>query len=113
MKFGVPVRFGLALLLTLAASPLRAEEPFTVTLTIKDHRFDPAEIRVPAGRRILIKVVNQDPMSEEFESTALKAEKVIAGASEGIVRVGALDPGRYAFVGEYHAETAQGVVIAE
>ncbi len=102
-----------ALLLILAASPSRAEEPFAVTLKIKDHRFEPAEIRVPAGRRILIKVVNQDPMSEEFDSPALKAEKVIAGASEGIVRISALDPGRYPFVGEYHAETAKGVVIAE
>ena len=68
---------------------------------------------MPAGRRILLKVVNRDPMSEEFDSPALKAEKVIAGASEGIVRISALDPGRYRFVGEYHAETAKGVLIAE
>lgn len=107
------MRIALALLLMLSASAVHAEEPFAVTLTIKDHRFEPVEIRVPAGRRILIKIVNQDPMSEEFDSPALKAEKVVAGASEGIVRIGALDPGRYPFVGEYHAETAKGVVIAE
>lgn len=90
-----------------------AEEPYAFTITIRDHRFDPAEIRVPANRRLLITVVNEDEMSEEFESAGLKAEKVIAAKSQGTVRVGRLDPGRYAFIGEYHAETAKGVIIAE
>jgi hypothetical protein len=29
------------------------------------------------------------------------------------VRLRPLDPGRYPFMGEYHEDTAQGVVIAE
>lgn len=33
--------------------------------------------------------------------------------SEGVVRLRALDPGRYPFMGEYHADTAMGVVVAE
>ncbi len=46
-------------------------------------------------------------------SSALKVEKVIAGGGEGSVRLRPLDPGRYPFMGEYHADTAKGVVIAE
>ena len=96
-----------------AGVPAAAAEPFAVTVTLKNHRFEPSEIHVPAGQRLLIKVVNQDPMSEEFDSTDLKAEKVIAGSSEGTVRISALDPGRYEFMGEYHSDTAKGVVIAK
>jgi plastocyanin len=82
-------------------------------LVIRDHKFEPAEIRVPAGKRVSIYVSNEDPTPEEFDSTALKVEKVIPGKSKGLVRIGPLDPGRYEFIGEFHAETAKGVVIVE
>ena len=58
-------------------------------------------------------VINDDATAEEFDSTALKVEKVVAGKSKGIVRIGPLKPGRYPFIGEYHESTAKGVVVAE
>jgi hypothetical protein len=58
-------------------------------------------------------VANEDATPEEFESSALKLEKVIAGKSKATVRVGPLKPGRYEFIGEYHADTAKGVLVAE
>jgi hypothetical protein len=82
-------------------------------LVIRDHKFEPAEIRVPAGKRVSIYVSNEDATPEEFDSTALKVEKVIPGKSKGLVRIGPLDPGRYEFIGEFHADSAKGVVIAE
>jgi plastocyanin len=97
----------------IAAPDARAENPFTVTITIRDHRFEPSELHVPAGRRILLTVINADPLSEEFDSSALKVEKVIAGKSQGVVHISPLDPGSYDFIGEYHEETAKGRVIAE
>lgn len=52
--------------------------------------------------------------AEEFDSSALKIEKVIVGNGEGLVRKShGLDAGRYEFIGEYHADTAKGVLIAE
>jgi plastocyanin len=96
-----------------AATPALAEDPQTFDLTIKDHVWHPAEIHVPAGKRVIFNVKNLDDTAEEFDSTALKVEKVIAGGGEGAVRIRALEPGRYPFIGEYHAATAQGVVIAE
>src|ERR1044072_6062258 len=80
------------------------------SLVIRDHRFEPAEIKIPAGKRVAITVANEDATPEEFESSALKVEKVIAGKSKATVRVGPLKPGRYEFVGEYHADTAKGVL---
>jgi hypothetical protein len=82
-------------------------------LTIKDHRFTPTEIKVPANQRVMITVINDDATPEEFDSSALKVEKVIAGKSKAMVRIGPLKPGTYPFIGEYNEATAKGVVIAE
>ncbi|HTW53708.1 MAG TPA: cupredoxin domain-containing protein [Stellaceae bacterium] len=90
-----------------------ADEPQTIAVTIKDHRFNPAEIHVPQGKPVILKVTNEDPSPEEFDSTALKVEKVIVGGTYGTIHLRPLGPGRYPFMGEYHADTAQGVVISE
>jgi plastocyanin len=84
-----------------------------LTTTIKDHRFNPAEIRVPAGKRITLTVVNDDPTPEEFESKVLKVEKVIPGRTKAVVQFGPLTAGTYKFEGEFNSSTARGVVIAE
>ncbi len=84
-----------------------------LNLVIRNHKFEPEEIRVPAGKRVSIYVTNEDTTPEEFDSPALKIEKVIPGKSKGLVRIGPLAPGRYEFIGEFHADTAKGVVIAE
>jgi plastocyanin len=95
---------------SLVSAGVSAQE---YNLVIRNHRFEPAEIKVPAGKRVAITVSNEDATPEEFESSALKVEKVIAGKSKATVRVGPLQPGRYEFVGEFHADTAKGILIAE
>src|SRR2546430_12753491 len=82
-------------------------------IVIRDQKLEPQEIRVPAGKRVSISITNEDASPEEFESRTLKVEKVIPGKSKGVVRIGPLAPGRYEFIGEFHADTAKGVVIAE
>ncbi len=83
------------------------------TIAIKDHKFAPAELHVPAGKRITLTVDNQDATPEEFEARTLHIEKVVPGGSKGVVRFGPLARGTYAFFGEFHEDTAQGKVIAE
>jgi plastocyanin len=95
------------------ASAAGAAEPAPVELTLKDHRFTPSEVRVPAGQPFRITVHNQDGTAEEFDSGPLKVEKVVPPGGSATVRVRPLQPGRYEFVGEYNEKTAQGVVIAE
>lgn len=85
----------------------------TFTLTIKDHRFDPAQLEVPAGKKLKLVVKNLDPTPEEFESQDLKREKVIAGKGQATITIGPLKPGIYKFVGEYHEGTAQGQIVAK
>jgi Cupredoxin-like domain len=104
------VLFSIAAVIALLPVGLRAQD---FTITIKDHRFTPAEIKVPANKRVQITVANDDATPEEFESREMKVEKVIPGKSKGVVRIGPLQPGRYPFFGEFHEATAKGVVIAE
>ncbi len=88
-----------------------AEGDFTVT--IKDHRFDPAEVRIPADKKIKLLISNLDATPEEFESHDLNREKVITPNGKVTIFIGPLKPGRYLFFGEFHQDTAQGAVIVE
>jgi plastocyanin len=108
-----PTVFLMLAALGASCAGAHSEDAYTATITIRDHRFEPPELHVPAGKRILLTVINADPLSEEFDSSALKVEKVIAGKSQGAVHISPLKPGRYDFIGEYHEETAKGQVIAE
>jgi hypothetical protein len=99
----------LALLAGAIVPALTDEQPL-FEITIEDHRYEPSELKVPAGKPFVLRIKNS---AEEFESSRLNIEKVIAAGAEGRVRVRALDPSRYEFVGEYHADTARGVLIAE
>jgi len=86
-----------------------------ITLTLKNHTFEPKELKVPAGKKVKILVVNQDATPAEFESKPLNREKVIPGKSTGVINVGPLKAGRYGFVEEYHeTETgAQGTIVVD
>jgi hypothetical protein len=83
------------------------------TISIRDHRFNPAELRVPAGKKIKLLIDNQDPTAEEFESHELNREKVIPANAKLPVFIGPLAPGSYPFFGDFHPQTAKGVIIAE
>jgi len=104
------ILIGMDAFLAMGAAAARADD---YVLTIKDHRFTPTEIKIPANKRVQITVVNDDATPEEFESKEMKVEKVIPGKSKGVVRVGPLRPGRYPFFGEFHEATAKGTLIAE
>lgn len=107
-------KLALALILAIALSPSRAmSADFETSTVIKDHKFTPSEIKVPAGKKIKLTVDNQDDTMEEFDSQPLNREKTIDGHSKGVIFFGPLDPGKYTFIGEFHEKTAFGVVIAE
>lgn len=88
-----------------------AYEIIEVDLFIKDHKFDPEILELPAGKKIRITVHNQDATIEEFESIDLKREKIILGNSKAIIILAPLKAGEYKFFGDFHEETAQGKII--
>ncbi|MDH5180229.1 MAG: cupredoxin domain-containing protein [Gammaproteobacteria bacterium] len=90
--------------------PLSSQAIETFTINIKDHKFDPAEITIPANTKVKLLVQNNDATPEEFESYELHREKIIRGNSKAIIFVGPLEPGRYNFFGEFNPKTAQGFI---
>jgi hypothetical protein len=91
---------------------LSAEESAAVAISVKAHQFDPAELHAPANKPLAIRVKNLDGTPMEFESKALRVEKVISAGGEGVVNVRALAPGRYEFFDDFHQQT-RGFLVVE
>jgi Cupredoxin-like domain len=92
---------------------VEAQAPPEITLVIENNRFQPDEITVKAGVPFVLVIINKDKGPEEFESRELRIEKVIPAGKTIKLKMPALKPGGYAFVGEYHEKTAKGRIVAE
>lgn len=101
------------LVVVALAAGARAADPSEIPITIEKNRFQPEEIRVKAGQPFILVVTNKDATPEEFESKELRIEKVIPGGKTLKIRVRALKPSTYPFIGEYHEATAKGRIVAE
>jgi len=97
--------------LVSSAAPARADD--VPVLVFHDHRFEPATIEVPAHQKFKLQVKNTDDTADEFESVDLNREKLVAPGQSITVFLGPLDPGTYKFFGDFHPETARGVLIAK
>ena len=95
------------------AAPARAEDLQTYALTLKDHRFTPTEIHVPNGKPFFVSVKNLDDTADEFEMHSPPVEKVIPPGQEQKVRIRPLAIGHFSFKGDFHSDTAVGVIISE
>jgi hypothetical protein len=105
----------IALVASLAAGAClsaTAQQTATVTVSVKNHRFQPAEIHAPANVPVELRVKNLDSAPMEFESVSLRVEKVVTGNGEGIIRIRPLAPGRYEFFDDFHPET-RGALVAK
>ncbi len=89
----------------------RAEDAVSLALTIKDGKFDPAELHAPAGRVLEIHVTNLNTIPSEFESGDLHFEKIVPAGKEAVVRVRPQQPGRYNFFDDFHRETQGALVV--
>ena len=105
------------MLAVLLASPgpllsrrVAAEDAVSLSLTIKDGKFDPAELHAPADRAIDIHVTNLNTIPSEFESSDLHFEKIVPVGKEAVIRVRPQLPGRYNFFDDFHRET-QGMLV--
>jgi plastocyanin len=96
------------------AAPASAADP-EFTIRIKDHKFDPAELRIPAGTKVKVIIDNQEDEQEEFESYTLNREKHVPPRSKAVLFIGPLDSGRYVYQGENHSGSgaALGVIVAK
>jgi Cupredoxin-like domain len=90
-----------------------ADELPAFDLVIRNARFVPDRLEVPANTRFRLNVKNEGPGAEEFESIPLKKEKIIAAGATAVLMFTPLKPGNYNFFGEFHPDTAQGVLVVK
>lgn len=113
MRRSGAVALAVVLVAAVTATAARAADLVEIPLAIEKHRFQPDVVRVKANTPFVLAVTNRDPTPEEFESRELQVEKVIPGGKTLKIRMRALKPGTYPFVGEFHEATAKGRIIAE
>lgn len=105
---------GVVMALSLfAGSPAQADELPTFQLVIKGGRLFPETIEVPANTKFRLTIKNEGPGAAEFESLELKKEKVLAAGVTSNLVFYPLQPGTYKFFDEFHADTAQGRIVAK
>jgi hypothetical protein len=99
--------------LFLMSGTALAENMPTFQLLMKEGRFFPETIEVPANLRFRLEVKNEGPGAGEFESLELKKELVLApGVTRSLVFF-PMQPGSYKFFDDFHPETGQGKIIAK
>jgi plastocyanin len=92
--------------------PAIADDAVQLSITMKDHVFDPAELHAPPGKTLAIHVKNLNNIVSEFESSDLHFEKIVPVGGEGVVYVRPQQPGRYNFFDDFHHET-QGFLVVQ
>jgi hypothetical protein len=109
-------RHVVAVALLASAAPLlsrgaAAEDAVSLSVTIKDGKFEPAELHAPPGRALEVHVTNLNAIPSEFESSDLHFEKIVPVGKEVVVRVRPQQPGRYTFFDDFHHETQGALVV--
>jgi hypothetical protein len=82
-----------------------------VRLILKDQRFTPEVITIPANQRVKIDLTNEDAAGDDFESKDLQVDKAVGALGHVSFFIGPLTPGTYAFKAEKNATTAHGKVV--
>ena len=106
------ISLAFAFALALGASAVHAQQTANVSVSVKNHKFQPAELHAPANVPIVITVKNLDSTQMEFESVSLRVEKVIGGNGQAAIRIRPLAPGRYEFFDDFNTQ-AEGVLVVK
>ena len=84
-----------------------------VPLVLEKNRWQPDVIKVKAGAPFVLVITNKDKGPEELDMLSPRIEKVIPAGKTVRLKMPALKPGSYGFIGEYHEKTAKGRILAE
>jgi plastocyanin len=84
-----------------------------IELRFEGHSFAPANVTVPAGEAVTLRVVNASNEAIEFESFQLNREKAVQPGEAIAVRLPALSPGNYDFYDDFHQDVPQGSIVAK
>lgn len=102
-------------LLAMAAFALvaAAQELPAFEVVMKDGRFSPERLEVPAGKRVKLVLKNEGRTPAEFENLSMRVEKVLAPGVTSFVVLHNLKPGEYRFLDEFHPQGGSLTVVAK
>jgi hypothetical protein len=105
----------LAALVVVCNLPGWSGEPPLFQLELNDGVLTPRRLEVPAGKAFRLEVRNVGRTPAEFESKALRQERVLAPGTRAVLAIRPLAAGTYLFVDEFRErlDTARGVVEAK
>ena len=105
--------FGAALYCGLSLATAWADDMPTFVLVMNNGRLNPQTLAVPANTRFRLEVRNEGTGAAEFESLELKKETVLAPGVTRKLVFAPMKPGSYKFFDEFHADIAQGLIVAK
>lgn len=94
------------------ATPCRAGDEPTFRIEFRDGVITPARLETPARTRFRLELVNAGREPAEFESLALRKEKVIAPGVVTVMVIRTLEEGSYAFFDDFHPSAPPAVLVA-
>lgn len=103
----------LFILFLLFSQAIIAEDAVIIEIEIENHIFCPSIVKAPVNRKLKLIIHNKDNTIEEFESLDFHREKIIPPGKKAHIILAPLRPGEYNFYGEFHQDTAKGILIVE
>jgi Cupredoxin-like domain len=104
---------GLASFLIAGGAAASAGESAVVRLTLRGASFDPAEVEAPAHTPLVFEIANLDGAPAEFESSLLRAQRIVAAGGKVVVEAPPLAPGRYRIFDFYREASAEGFLVVK
>ncbi|OWV84642.1 hypothetical protein ATY81_09230 [Rhizobium sp. R72] len=99
--------------LVAATLPAAADQEYpTFEVHFSNGIVSPSVIEVPANSRFKLELRNEGSTPIEFESTALRKEKVLAPGASSFIVFHPLDPGNYAFFDDFHLDMPPARIVA-
>lgn len=105
--------FAAALIILASGGTAVAADVPEFSLVIRNHLYEPSELKVPADIKFKLHVTNEDATPEEFESTDFSRETVVLPKHSVVIYIGPLRAGTYVFFGDFHRDTAQGRLLVQ
>ena len=109
----MPLRLFTILVFGLTFLPLpspAAEETLLMT-TIKNQRFVPDEIHAKEGQSFVLRVINEDTVPVEFESSDLNKEKMVQPGKSIDLPFKGLKAGTYEFFSDFGPKELKGKIV--
>jgi plastocyanin len=90
-----------------------AGDEITVMTTIKKQKFVLDELHVKAGHPVRLKVINEDSIPVEFESSDLNIEVIVYPRKSHDFLLKGLKPGVYEFFNDFRPKEMHGKIVVE